>query len=124
MSHIKHIMWLLVTILVCPVMVCGVFVSDCECSRTTYVVTELCSCSGDVHEHEVPAEHHCRHEEYTIQTVSTQVNVPGPQVVAVQAQEEQWAVRDMKLVPVRTAMDINLFRPWGPPDVLSLPLLI
>lgn len=78
MERLKAIVCLLTALLVLPAVACGAFVKVCDCSATTHMVTTVCQCSGHTHEHEVPVEHRCRHEEYSMQVVSPQVTVPTP----------------------------------------------
>ena len=124
MERLKAIVCLMTTLLVLPAVACGAFVKVCDCYATTHMVTTVCQCSGHTHEHEVPSEQNCRHEEYSMQVVSPQVTVPTP--LAEQSVEVPVPTfRSSELQGQGVLVCEWLYRPqWLPPGDGVLPLLI
>ena len=124
MERLKAIVCLLTALLVLPAVACGAFVKVCDCYATTHMVTTVCQCSGHTHEHEVPSEQNCRHEEYSMQVVSPQVAVPTP--LAEQSVEVPVPTfRSSELQGQGMLVCEWLHRPqWLPPGDGVLPLLI
>jgi hypothetical protein len=122
MTHVKTVIGLLVLLLVLPAVACGAFLQVCDCERITHTVVSYCEhCE---HDHEAPVEHHCQHEDYLLQSVNTQVEVPVcplseamgcgmPVLLSCELGESSAVV---------TAPRYR--RRWGPPDEQVLPLLI
>lgn len=122
MAHVRTVLWLLVVLLVMPAVACGSFLRVCDCKRITH--TAVTHCSHCEHEHDVPKEHNCLHEDYQIQAVKTQVPVPVYPVCQAEAAELPAVLRFARCDDVWVRSRLCMSRRWGPPDVLGLPLLI
>lgn len=124
MERLKAIVCLLTALLVLPAVACGAFVKVCDCFAMTHMVTTVCQCSGHTHEHEVPSEQHCRHEEYSMQVVSPQVTVPAP-MTEQSVEVSVPSFRNSELQGQGIVVCEWLYRPeWLPPGDGVLPLLI
>lgn len=122
MAYVKSMLCVLLALLVLPAVACGFFMQQCDCERVTH--TTVAFCAHCEHEHEVPVEHNCPHEDYTLQSVSTQVSVPSSPPAEVSAEERRLLIGSVGRESAQVISCLERSRKWVPPDIMALPLLI
>ena len=122
MSRVKTVIWLLVLLLVFPAVACGAFLHVCDCERMAH--TTVSYCEHCEHEHDVPVEHHCQHEDYLLQAVNTQVEVPVCPLSEALGCGVPELLCSARCDTIRRVISPEFRRWWGPPDEQVLPLLI